>query len=89
METSAFGKTEKKSVPEAAPRHFNQQQQPSGGGLPVADGGAKKTQDIIQVRFDSKLSGLARIFGTVSKFWEMFTEVYVLGKVVAFDYVLE
>ena len=86
METSAFGKTERKSVPEAAPRHFNQQQ-PSA--LPVADGGAKKTQDIIQVRFDSKLSGLARIFGTVSKFWEMFTEVYVLGKVVAFDYVLE
>ena len=87
METSAFGKTEKKSVPEAAPRHFNQQQ--PGGGLPVADGGAKKTQDIIQVRFDSRLSGLARIFGTVSKFWEMFTEVYVLGKVDAFDYVLE
>ena len=31
-------------MPEAAPRHFNQ-------GIPVADGGAKKTQDIIQVRF--------------------------------------
>ena len=50
VEANAFGKTEKKSMPDAAPRHFNQ----PGGGVPVADGGAKKTEDIIQVRCSLK-----------------------------------
>ena len=44
MEANAFGKTEKKSMPEMAPRHFNQ----PGGGVTVADGGARKTEDIIK-----------------------------------------
>ena len=45
VEANAFGKTEKKSMPDMAPRHFNQP------GVQVAAGGAKKTEDLIQVRW--------------------------------------
>jgi len=42
VEANAFGKTEKKSMPDMAPRHFNQP------GVRVAEGGAKKTEDLIK-----------------------------------------